>query len=118
MSQKIISPLTEIDLTGAAYLCLEEAAMTDLDQFPPEVAYRERSWCQERRRRFEQALAKTQRGATSLAELGLLAEDCEWAISRAPKVGEQFRDGWLGRFQMAANVFQKTAAPEIKTPIV
>ena len=107
MIVKTKNPLTESDLEGAAYICLAAAAITDLNQFPPGFGNISRRKHHERKRRFEDALAKMREGITSLLELGLSPDDCAWAASKASLAKD--REGWLSRFQTAENNLRKHA---------
>ena len=105
MNEEIISPLTEDDLKGAAYLCLGAGALTDIDQFPPGSGELFRRMHRERRRRFEGAQAMMKEGVTSLLKLGLSYKDCTWAASKAHLAKD--KEGWLTRFQTAESELQK-----------
>ncbi|HLM84360.1 MAG TPA: hypothetical protein VK254_04115 [Candidatus Bathyarchaeia archaeon] len=96
------NPLTEGDLEGAAYLCLASAAFTDLSH-PLGNSYRLRH--HERKRRFKQALLKLKEGVSSLLELGLLPEDCQWATGNADQIKDS--EGWLSRFQEAEKMLRE-----------
>ena len=103
MNEGIISPLMVGDLEGAAYLCLAAAAMTDLDQISGDLYRREHH---ERKHRFERAQELMKNGSTSLSELGLSADDCGWAASKASLAKD--KEGWLSRFQTAENQLRKS----------
>jgi hypothetical protein len=105
MHEEVISPLLEGDLEGAAYICLAAAATTDLNQFPPESGNISRRKHHERKRRFEDALAKMREGITSLSELGLSPDDCAWAARKANLAKDQ--KGWLSRFQEAEEMLRE-----------
>lgn len=105
MNEEILSPLTEGELEGAAYLCLDAAAFTDLDQLPPGSGDLLRRIHRERKHRFEGALTKMKEGITSLLELGLSHKDCEWAASKAHLARD--KEGWLLHFQTAESELRK-----------
>lgn len=93
------SPLYDSDLEGAAHLCLEEAATTDLDGFPPGSGQLSCRLLHEREERFKEALRKRMMGVSSLLELGLSAEDCSWAATQAHRAIDP--PGWELRFRIA-----------------
>jgi len=96
------NPLTEGDLEGAAWLCSESAAFTDLSH---PLGNNHRLQHHERKRRFEQASAKIKEGATSLLEFGLLPSDCHWAASKADRAKDS--EGWRSRFQAAGEMLRE-----------
>lgn len=96
------SPLTEGELEGAAYLCLQAASFTDLSDL---LGNNWRLQHHERKRRFEKALAMTKEGITSLSEMGLTALDCQWAASQASAAKDSA--GWLSRFQEAERMLRE-----------
>lgn len=93
------SPLYDSDLEGAAYICFEEAATTNLDHFPAGSGNLSRRRSRERGARFKEALERRMKGVSSLTELGLTPEDLLWAVSRAERVIDG--NGWEFRFQLA-----------------
>ena len=92
-------PLTIQDLEAAAYLYLEAAAWTDLDQFPPGVGQLRNREHHARKKRFEQAQEKVQSGVSDLGQLGLTSEDCAWAASKSARAKDS--EGWFSRFKQA-----------------
>jgi len=107
----VVSPLTKHDLTGAAYLCLDAAAYTDLGQFPPGSGISSRRKHHERRHHFRKARALVNEGVTNLLELGLSPEDCAWAAGEAHRVKDQ--EGWLARFQTAERELRRALQPQV-----
>jgi hypothetical protein len=99
------NPLTTGDLEGAAYLCLDASAWTDLNQFPPGLGDLKRRLHRERRKRFEQALQKMKNGVNSLFALGLSSEDCSWAASKADRAKNP--EEWLSHFKAAEEALKK-----------
>lgn len=95
------SPLRAGELEGAAHLCLEKAALANLDDFPPGVANLNRRHFHDMRRRFEEAKERTDRGVTSIVELGLLVEDLSWAARPEQARRAKDRRGWEDHFRTA-----------------
>lgn len=95
------SPLRADELEGAAHLCLEKAALANLDDFPPGVANLNRRHFHDMRRRFLKAKGRSARGVTSILELGLLPEDLSWAAK--PEQARRAKDerGWEEHFRTA-----------------
>ena len=60
----------------------------------------------QRRARFNQARNKIKTGVTSLSKLGLLAEDCSWAILQAERAKDP--EDWRSRFKQAEKTLQET----------
>jgi len=83
MNKGIECPITEGELEGAAHLCLRAAAYTDRDGLGPGTGIMAARRHHARRRRFEEAREKMLAGITSLPELGITHEDCEWVINEA-----------------------------------
>jgi hypothetical protein len=105
-----VSPLHDSDLEGAARICLEEAATTDLDR----VGNRpRRKRGNERGLRFKEALTRRMKGVNSILELGLSAKDCDWAANQAHRAVDG--PGWEYRFRTAA-MRLKVAALQQKGP--
>lgn len=106
-------PFWDGDLEAAAYLCLEKAALTDRDQFPPGSGDAICRIFHNRRRRFQEAEKKRVDGPDSLSllELGLSAEDCAWAAEQANRAIDP--GGWKLRFTTARDRL-KAATPEQK----
>ena len=106
MNQQTLSSLTKTDMEGAAYLCLTEAANTDIDQLPIGSGNIVRHQHHERKRRFERAKSMMEKGAVPVSTLGLEAADCAWAAARHCFLRDP--DGWRSRFEAAEN--------ELRTP--
>jgi hypothetical protein len=87
------------NLEAAAWLCLKEAAWTDLDRFPPGSGIMRSREFHERRDRFKEAAAKLEAGA-DIQELGLSSEDFAWVASMAHRAVD--KEGWRRRFEAAA----------------
>lgn len=95
----VVNPLWDSDFEAAAYLCLEAASLTDRDQFPPGSGDMICRTLHDRRKRFEEAREKRMRGASSLLDLGLRAEDCAWAAKQKRRALDP--KGWELRFRTA-----------------
>jgi len=105
MSSDVVdNPLTLDDLKGASFLCTMAASSADLRGGSSSQDHRER------RDRFEHAITKVIGGATSLLELGLLADDCKWAGG----LGSNYvydRAAWLSRFNTAERALREAPQP-------
>jgi hypothetical protein len=101
MSTKLSISLTDGDLAGAAHLCLEKAALTDFNQFPPGSGGNLKQYWHKRRTRFENARELLKKGVNSLSELGLLSNDCDWAAKQSRRA--KHKRLWRRRFQKMAN---------------
>lgn len=88
------------NLEAAAWLCLEGAAMTDLDQFPPGSGTSRTRRLHARKKRFEEAAVRLKAG-TGIRELGLSFADFAWAASMAYRAVDQ--EEWGRRFVAAAD---------------
>jgi hypothetical protein len=96
----VVNPLYENDLECAAWLCMEEAAMTDLDRFPQGSGRLSCQGLHKRGERFKEALVKMKRDAScSILDLGLSPEDCSWAANQARRAVDG--PGWQYRFRTA-----------------
>lgn len=94
------NPLTEGELQGAAHLCLKAAMLSYTDRMRtitgsnlPNMLHHQR------KERFEETIRRIKYGTTSLPDLGLLPEDCEWAVAQADKAKDP--STWLSHFQAA-----------------
>jgi len=99
------NPLNTGQLDGAVYLCNIFAVNTYLDSFPPGLGDMKRRDINKRRARFEIALEKMKTGETSLHHLGITADDCAWAISRAKLAKDE--QAWSLSFQEAEKMLKE-----------
>ena len=99
------NPLTEDDLKNAAYFSLAAASWTDMSEISGNLNRQDHH---QRRKRFNKALKKMERGITSLSDLGLLAKDCAWATSKTEKILKD-AERWLSRFQEAENIIKEAS---------
>jgi len=102
--------LTKDDLETAAYLCLEAGAMVDYDKCLPGTGRVQSNSYHKRKKRFENALEKLQRGATSVTELGLWHIDCRWAAGKVDRIKKELQDDWVLRFQTAEQEIKNASA--------
>ena len=107
MPRKLSIPLTAGDLAGAAHLCLERAALTDFNQFPPGSGGNIKRYWHDRRARFEKARELLKKGVNSLPELGLLPEDCDWAAQQSKRA--KHKRQWRRSFKKMADRLQRDA---------
>lgn len=97
------NPLFEGDLEGAAHICLHEAVMARANESLPGYGYYNNHYnklAHQRRARFEDALEKMRMGVESILELGITAEDCDWAAGEARRAVDG--PGWELRFRTAS----------------
>ncbi|MFH0712414.1 MAG: hypothetical protein V2A55_00935 [Candidatus Jorgensenbacteria bacterium] len=97
------------NLEAVAWLCLEGAAMTDLDQFPPGSGMSSARRLHARKRQFEEAAVRLKAG-TGIRELGLSFTDFAWAASMAYRAID--KEGWRRRFEAAADEMKEPESVE------
>ncbi len=102
--------LTDEFLCTAQYLCLHEATISRLDQFPPGSGDYRAGEHHARRRRFEAAREIVKKGTVNVEELGLLSEDLKWAKEQANRAKDPA--DWANRFNSAYEQMLRLEEPQ------